>query len=130
MPTSYSFTFADGVIRSAITTTTFVQMVYKAPDTAGGKRRLMDAFIVAIPNGMLESRYAASANDTIWRAGKHSPRRGEDPRTRISVSALRAKALWRVQRVGWDPEGRVYSNWVDLDEESKTSTHKIVADTR
>ena len=75
VPTNYSFLFADGIARDAITTTIFVQMVYRQEDD---KRILGRAILVAIPNGKLTERYAPSPEDTIWRAGKHSPARGED----------------------------------------------------
>jgi len=35
----------------------------------------------------------------IWRAGRHSPRRGEDFRVRLSFAKLQAKASWRVRRI-------------------------------
>lgn len=130
IPTSYVFTFADGQTRTAISTTIFVQMVYAAPTSETEKRLLADALIVAIPNGKLESRYSPSVDDTIWRAGKHSPRRGEEPRTRISIEALRAKAQWRVQRVQWNAEGRVSCSWADMGADGAPTTHVIIADSR
>ena len=130
VPTSYPFTFADRDTRTAISTTIFVQMVYKAPGRKSSRRLLTDALVVAIPNGKLEQRYAPSAEDTIWRAGKHSPRRGEEPRTRISVEALREKALWRVQRVTWTRIGKVTCSWSDVRNDGTEVAHRVVADAR
>ena len=130
VPTSYSFTFADGKTRSAISTTIFVQMVYKASKKRPTIRELTEAMVVAIPNGKLEERYAPSAPDTIWRAGKHSPRRGEDPRTRISIAALKKKAVWRVQQIRWNSAGHVACSWTDAAPDGSVESHEIVADTR
>jgi len=130
VPASYLFTFADGQTRAAISTTIFVQMVYQAPSKTSGERRLTEALIVAIPNGKLEQRYAPSAQDTIWRAGKHSPGRGEEPRTRISIDALKKKALWRVQRIRWDRTGKVSCSWIDVGPGDSAVESAVVADAR
>lgn len=132
IPTTYRFSFANEQTREAITTTIFVHMVYKEKAAGKGRpvRLLTDARVVAIPNGKLEHRYAPSADDTIWRAGKHSPGRGEEPRTRISITALQRKALWRVQHIKWDARGKVSCSWVDVGKDDKQIAFDIIADAR
>ncbi len=132
VPATSKFVFPNEQTRDAITTTIFVHMVYKEEKAGDGPpvRMLVHAVVVAIPNGKLEARYAPSAADTIWRAGKHSPSRGEEPRTRISIAALQTKARWRVQRVEWDENGRVSCSWVDVDDSGNPISHDVVADAR
>ena len=126
VPVSYPFLLARDQGRQAITTTIFVQMVY----VQGEARILREALVIAIPNGRLQDRYAPTADDTIWRAGKHSPRRGEDPRTRISIEGLKAKAAWRVQQIRWDAQGAVECSWVDVDQSGNVFSEDIIADRR
>lgn len=60
----------------------------------------LNTIIVAcIPNGALQNRYNPSPTDTIWRAGRHSPKRGEDFRVRLNYASLRSKAEWRVRYI-------------------------------
>lgn len=64
--------------------------------------------ICAIPNGLLQARYNPSPDDTIWRAGRNAPSRGEDFRVRLHFKSLKKKATWRVQTVTYTPES---INW-------------------
>ena len=59
---------------------------------------------LCLPNGLLQDRYNPTANDTIWRAGRNAPSRGEAFRVRISLAALKTKANWRVQAIAADPD--------------------------
>ncbi len=60
----------------------------------------LDRFLVAcIPNRKLQDQYNPTAQDTIWRAGRHSPKRDEEFRVRLSFGGLREKANWRVREV-------------------------------
>lgn len=43
--------------------------------------------------------YNPCPQDTIWRVGKHSPKRGKDFRVRLAYSLLKQKADWRVQEI-------------------------------
>ncbi len=71
--------------------------VYDEPSEG---RYKLDRFIVAcIPNRKLQDRYNPTPEDTIWRAGRHSPKRGEDFRVRLNFHPLRAKADWRVREI-------------------------------
>lgn len=60
---------------------------------------LHQATLCAIPSGLLQDRYNPSPDDTIWLAGPHAPKRGEEFRVRLGFKRLSQKALWRVQRV-------------------------------
>lgn len=71
--------------------------VYREPEP---EHYILDRFIVAcIPNRQLQDRYNPTAEDTIWRAGRHSPKRGEDFRVRLRFDRLREKAEWRVREI-------------------------------
>ena len=52
-----------------------------------------------IPNGKLQERYNPAPEDTIWRVGRHSSKRGEEFRVRLSFPKLRDKASWRVRNI-------------------------------
>jgi hypothetical protein len=70
--------------------------------------------LAAIPNGRLQERYNPDATDTIWLAGRDAPTRGESFRVRLSFSALKLKASWRVQRIGYDAAKRILTGeWSD-----------------
>ena len=79
---------------SYLTTSMFVKYNY---DVLVNQNKLVSITIAALPNGMLQSIYNPSAQDTIWRAGRDAPSRGEDFRVRINFNALKAKQSWRVQ---------------------------------
>ena len=58
----------------------------------------LDKIIVAcIPNAILQHTYNPEPEDTIWRAGRHAPTRGEEFRVRLSFAKFKAKANWRVR---------------------------------
>lgn len=65
--------------------------------------------IAALPNGLLQDRYNATVDDTIWRAGRNAPSREEEFRVRLSFPALIAKQPWRVQRVNYQETRRTIS---------------------
>jgi len=53
---------------------------------------------------MLQAKYNSNAQDTIWLAGRNSPKRGEEFRVRLDFSKLKRKASWRVQKIPMPPE--------------------------
>jgi len=53
--------------------------------------------VACIPNGQLQEVYNPASNDTIWKAGRDAPTRGEDFRVRVSYQDLKIKSEWRVQ---------------------------------
>lgn len=134
VPVAYTFLFQGAKETRAITTTVFAQMVYEVDELEvedeASNRLLTTCLIVAIPNGKLQAKYAPSAQDTIWRAGKHAPKLQEEPRTRISIEALRAKAVWRVQQIRWNEDGDVIAKWTDCDEKAQIIEDDILADSR
>lgn len=80
---------------SCITTTVFVKYVYMDRP----KTKLGEITVVALPSGALQNKYNSSAKDTIWRAGRNAPSRGEPFRVRLVFDLLKEKARWRVQTI-------------------------------
>jgi hypothetical protein len=85
---------------SYITTTLFVKYNY---DEEGGAKTLRTITIAAAPNGMLQDKYNPNSRDTIWKAGRDSPRWREEFRVRLDFAKLKQKANWRVQIVPMSP---------------------------
>lgn len=65
--------------------------------------------VAAIPNGVLQDRYNPDPINTIWRAGRDAPSRGEEFRVRLSFPKLKEKMHWRVQTVEFDRRARIAS---------------------
>jgi hypothetical protein len=84
-----------------ITTTLFVKYNY---DEENGANILKTITVAAVPNGILQAKYNPNARDTIWLAGRNSPKRGEEFRVRLDFSKLKQKANWRVQKIPMPPE--------------------------
>ncbi|HLJ53511.1 MAG TPA: SfiI family type II restriction endonuclease [Chthonomonadaceae bacterium] len=71
--------------------------------------------VAALPNGLLQERYNPNVHDTIWRAGRNAPTRGEVFRVRVSFEELVNKQPWRVQRVTYNETMRIATaNWADV----------------
>lgn len=85
-----------------LTTTIFVK--YNYTENAGNAlpNRLDSISVLCLPNGLLQERYNPTAAATIWRAGRNAPTRGEAFRVRVSLTALKGKANWRVQSIPVD----------------------------
>lgn len=83
-----------------LTTTLFVKYNYEALRT---ENKLRTVTIAALPNGMLQERYNPTAQDTIWRAGRNAPSRGEAFRVRLVFDLLKEKMKWRVQHIPMSP---------------------------
>jgi hypothetical protein len=90
-----------------ITTTIFVKYNY---EEKGSSNELRSITVAAVPNGLLQEKYNPSQHDTIWVAGRNAPTRGETFRVRLSLSRLKAKAGWRVQRIPLPPSDFVWSD--------------------
>ena len=80
---------------NCITTTIFVKYEYQDRPEA----RLREITVVALPSGMLQHRYNPTPEDTIWRAGRNAPSRGEPFRARLVFDLLKGKTRWRVQAI-------------------------------
>src|SRR5947209_2039589 len=93
---------------SYLTTTIIVKYDYQ--EFAAGDYRLAAIAVAALPNGMLQYVYNPSATDTIWRAGRNAPTRGEPFRVRLVFGLLKAKMNWRVQTI---PMAAVPLTWED-----------------
>ncbi|MCK6625888.1 MAG: BglI family type II restriction endonuclease [Anaerolineae bacterium] len=92
---------------SYITTTIFVKYNYLEVDKA---KELKSITLAAVPNGLLQTRYNPSPEDTIWLAGRDAPTLGEAFRVRLSFGRLKAKANWRVQEIPLPPHDFVWSD--------------------
>jgi hypothetical protein len=86
---------------SYLTTTIFVKYGYE--ELSVKEYRLAAITVVALPNGMLQEIYNPTAADTIWRAGRNAPTRGEPFRVRLVFRLLKNKARWRVQTIPMAP---------------------------
>lgn len=82
-----------------VTTTILVKYEYK--DKPRVKLREID--VVAVPHASLNKKYNPSFTDTIWRAGRNAPSRGEPFRVRLVFDWLKGKSRWRVQTIPMDP---------------------------
>lgn len=88
-------------IGKLLTTTVFVKYNYEAlPE----ENKLLNVTVAVLPNGMLQDRYNPTALDTIWRAGRDAPTRGEKFRVRLVFDSLKQKANWRVQVIPMLPQ--------------------------
>ncbi len=74
----------------------FAKYIYQSTATGHQLRHITG---ICLPNGGLQDKYNPDATDTIWRAGRNAPSRGEDFRVRISLTDLRRKAACRVQDI-------------------------------
>lgn len=86
-----------------LTTTIFVKYNYSENADNASPNHLDSISVLCLPNGILQDRYNPTANNSIWLAGRNAPTRGEAFRVRISLSALKGKANWRVQTIAADP---------------------------
>ena len=86
-----------------LTTTIFVKYNYSENPAEDPPTRLASISALCLPNGLLQEWYNPTPSDSIWRAGRNAPTRGEAFRVRISLDALRNKANWRVQTIGVSP---------------------------
>ena len=86
-------------IGSCLTTTIFVKYEYEEDPVS----RLHEITVATLPSGMLQDLYNPSVEDTIWRAGRNAPTRGEPFRVRLVFAALKAKMRWRVQTIPMPP---------------------------
>lgn len=90
-----------------ITTTVFVKYSYESiKGVDPSRKRLVEIAISALPNGWLQDLYNPHGDDSIWRAGRDAPTRGELFRVRFSFAGLKSKASWRVQRIHLHPEAK------------------------
>ena len=86
-------------IGNCLTTTIFVKYEYE--DEPANK--LLEITIAALPSGLLQEQYNPTADDTIWRAGRNAPSRGEPFRVRLVFDQLKNKMKWRVQSIPMNP---------------------------
>ena len=87
-------------VGKCLTTTIFVKYNYAE---FRRQNRLHSIIVAALPNGMLQERYNPNPYDTIWRAGRNAPTRGEPFRVRLVFELLKRKAGWRVQFIPMAP---------------------------
>lgn len=90
-----------------LTTTIFVKYNY---DFKNNENRLITITIAALPNGFLQERYNPTPHDTIWKAGRDAPTRGEEFRVRLSFDRLKKKMNWRIQTIPMSPHPFVWDD--------------------
>lgn len=90
----------ESEVGKCLTTTIFVKYNYAE---LRSENRLDSIIVAALPNGMLQERYNPNPHDTIWRAGRNAPTRGEPFRVRLVFGLLKEKARWRVQVIPMHP---------------------------
>jgi hypothetical protein len=86
-------------IGNCLTTTIFVKYEYEEEPVS----RLHEITVAALPSGLLQDFYNPNVENTIWRAGRNAPTRGEPFRVRLVFAALKAKMRWRVQTIPMPP---------------------------
>jgi hypothetical protein len=86
-------------IGNCLATTIFVKYEYEEHS----KNRLHEITIASLPSGLLQEQYNPTPEDTIWRAGRNAPTRGEPFRVRLVFAALKNKMRWRVQSIPLPP---------------------------
>jgi hypothetical protein len=84
---------------NCIKTTIFVKYEYQDALV----HRLLGITVVALPSGLLQNYYNPTATDTIWRAGRNAPSRGERFRMRLVFDLLKQRTRWRVQYIPMFP---------------------------
>jgi hypothetical protein len=82
-----------------ITTTVLVKYEYEDQP----EMKLLEITVAAVPSGALQATYNPTARNSIWRAGRNAPSRGEPFRVRLVFDALKAKARWRIQTIPMNP---------------------------
>lgn len=95
--------------QALLTTTIFVKYNYRA--VIGSPQELVSISVLALPNGLLQTKYNPDPDQGIWLAGRDAPSRGEQFRVRISLARLKELANWRVQRIQMAPT--VAFTWAD-----------------
>lgn len=80
-----------------LTTTAIVH--YKYSEQSDDVNILQEVTLTIVPNGKLQDYYNPNTENSIWRAGRNAPTRGEDFRVRLSFGELKAKRNWRVQKI-------------------------------
>ncbi len=88
-----------------LVTTIFVKYNY---EVVRDENRLVNVIVAGLPNGMLQEVYNPTAEDTIWRAGRNAPTRGEAFRVRLVFDLLKGKKRWRVQEIPMPPQNFVW----------------------
>ncbi len=110
----------------ALTTMDLVHFYYEYTDfeLTGKYRNLIAIYVLAIPHDSLKGKYNPDPDTTFFGQGKHSPKRGEEPRIRVYFNRLRLACPWRLQELRYsDNEPYTEPYWRDIDEsglESRT----------
>jgi hypothetical protein len=89
-----------------LVTTIFAKYAYQT----NGATTLLHITVAAVPNGMLQTIYNPTAEETIWRAGRNAPSLVEPFRVRLIFGRLKAIRNWRVQHIPMAPAPFVWVN--------------------
>lgn len=85
--------------QSIQTVSIVAKYLYDTDSDLGLGYNLKRIIVACIPNGALQHVYNPTPQDTIWRAGRHAPIRGEAFRVRLSFDKLSGKTPWRVKYI-------------------------------
>lgn len=94
-----------------LSSTLFLHYCY---EDINGTHELKEIIGCCVPNGLLQNRYNPTPDIGFWSAGRNAPSRGEDFRTRVNFSKLKAMQNWRVQKILVDSiQRRLDHTWDD-----------------
>jgi hypothetical protein len=102
----------------AVTTSAFIHFHYTDLKNVSSPYRTLHAiYVLLLPHGRLKSRYNPDHTRTFFGEGKHSPKRGEEPRIRVYFSRLRKMCPWRLQELSYPAStsiGYTHPLWRDV----------------
>ena len=130
LKTSMELRFEGGRTLQAITSVITAHYSYEGKANGQTGNLLRRIIVAAVPNGLLKERYSPNRQRTVFGVGKHSSGRGEEPRARIYYSRFRQFALWRVQEIRFDDQGRDEFHWVDVQPDGQPQNVPIVVEAR
>jgi Type II restriction enzyme SfiI len=122
--------FEGGRTRRAVTSVITAHYSYDTKPTGQTGNHLRKIIVAAVPNGLLKERYSPNRQKTVFGVGKHSSGRGEDPRVRIYYATLRDFAMWRVQEIRFDDQGRDEFRWVDVQPDGQPQNVPVAVEAR
>jgi hypothetical protein len=128
VPPDWSIPFRQGAELLAVTTSAFIHFHYtRLKREAPPFRKLHAIYALLLPHQRLKPRYNPDPHRTFFGQGKHSPKRGEEPRIRVYFSRLRRMCPWRMQVLKYRPsEEYTIPEWRDIPPAGSTRTEEII----
>lgn len=111
----------------AVATSAFILFHYTGITgaTTPPYRTLRAVHLILLPHQRLKPIYNPDPAASFFGEGKHSTKRGEDPRIRVYLTRLRRKCPWRAQALTYDtPDPVTYSRpvWRDTNRQTGVET--------